>query len=184
MIRRIVYTRPDGGVTACTPTRWCLARLSSGGFFPGGPAAVDSQVERGLAIGRKEWAVRRYVRAMQDGGCTTAEAYEIIRDRDCAHLGSGFELWSADGLPDRWFRDAWRRSHNGGPITIDINAARTIQFRKIKAAADRENRRRTAEIDLFDCPLTLPLGALRDRIRRADSVDDLRRIWPEELAVQ
>jgi hypothetical protein len=180
-MRRIVYTRPDGGVVVCTPTRWCISMLANGGFFPGGGVAVEQQVERGLAAGRKEWAVRRYVRAMQDGGCTTAEAYEIVRDRDCGHLGSGFELWAAGDLPDRWFRDAWQRSHNGGPIMIDLKAARAIQFRRIKMAAERENKRRAAEIDLFDHLIELPLGAIRDRIHKAQGVDELRRIWPQEL---
>jgi hypothetical protein len=30
------------------------------------------------------------------------------------------------------FGDAWMRSHNGGPIDVSLNKARSIQFRKIK----------------------------------------------------
>ena len=64
------------------------------------------------------------------GGCTTAEAYGIIRDRDCSHLGTGCELWDASDLPtDRRYRNAWRRSHNGGPIYIDDRAAMLIDER-------------------------------------------------------
>ena len=38
--------------------------------------------------------------AMQFGGCTDAEAYELMRDRFCAHLGSGIELWDVDDVPN------------------------------------------------------------------------------------
>ena len=66
-----------------------------------------------------------FVMAMQFGGCTDAEAYEIMRDRFCAHLGSGIELWDTTDVPkDRWFREAWVRSHNGGPIDISLTKAR------------------------------------------------------------
>jgi hypothetical protein len=181
-MRRIVYTRHDGGVNVCSPTPWALRVLASGGFWDRHPEDFfESQVESGIAQGRSESAIRRYIRAMRDGGCTTAEAYEIIRDRDCAHLGTAHELWDEASLPDRWFRDAWRRSHNGGPISVDLNTARRIQFRRIKTAAECENKRRAAEIDLFERPVELPFGVLRDRIHKADSVEELHSVWPDEL---
>lgn len=180
---RIVYTRPDGGVTVGKPTQWCLDMLANGGFWAGKPRAwLDEQIERGIRAGRNERAVRRYLRAMQEGGCTTAEAYEIIRDRDFAHMGTGHELWQHADLPDRWFRDAWRRSHNGGPIFIDLAAARRQQFKRIRWAADRENARRQQDLDLCCDPIVLPLGEIRDRIHKAESADELRRIWPDALA--
>ena len=81
---------------------------------------------------RKE---HRFVMAMQFGGCTDAEAYELMRDRFCAHHGSGIELWDVGDVPqDRWFRDAWVRSHNGGPIDVSLRKARSIQFRRINDA--------------------------------------------------
>lgn len=73
------------------------------------------------------------------------------------------------------------RSHNGGPINISLAKAKGIQFRKIKLAVDRENTYRLEEIDLFDCPIEPDWGAIRDAIRGADDVDDLRRVWPVEL---
>lgn len=97
-------------------------------------------------------------------------------------MGTAFEVWNACDVPaNRWFRDAWVRSHNGGPINIDIRKARRIQFAKIKAAAAGEEKRRQADLDLFDRPVDLPWGTLRDRIHAAEEISDLRRIWPEGL---
>ena len=89
------------------------------------------QIERQIAAGHDADAARRFVIAMQFGGCSTAEAYGIIRDRDCAHLGTGCELWDVKDIPtDRTYRDAWRRSHNGGPIWLDERLAQAIDERR------------------------------------------------------
>ena len=37
--------------------------------------------------------------AIQFGGCTDAEAYELMRDRFCTHLGTGIELWDTADVP-------------------------------------------------------------------------------------
>ena len=124
----------------------------------------------------------RFVMSMQFGGCTDAEAYELMRDRFCAHHGTGIELWDVGDVPsDRWFRDAWVRSHNGGPIDISLPRARGIQFRRTKRAVDIENKRRLEDIDHFDRPIQPDWSVICDAIRRADDVGDLRRVWPREL---
>jgi hypothetical protein len=121
--------------------------------------------------------------AMQFGGCTDAEACELMRDRLCAHLGSGIELWDMADVPtDRWFRDAWVRSHNGGPIGISLERARPVQFRRIKAAAARENQRRAVDLAWFDRPLEIDLLGIAARIRKTDDEAELRRVWPEALS--
>jgi hypothetical protein len=180
--RRIVYTRHDGGVSICQPSPWCVEWLANGGFWAWRPQeSLEALVESGVAQGRHEWAVRRFIRAMNDGGCTTAEAFAIIRDRDCGHLGTGFEVWDIADLPDRWFRDAWVRSHNGGPINTDLGLARRIQFKRIKAALTHENKRRADDLELFDQPLELPLRTIRDQLYKTDDLTILRRTWPREL---
>lgn len=148
-------------------------------------AWLDEQISRNIAAGHREYAVRRYLSAMQDGGCTTAEALEIIRDRDCSHLGTGFELWRADELPSRWFRDAWRRSHNGGPIMIDMTAAREIQITRIASAIDAENKHRSGWLSLLRglSPLEIPIGPIVDQIHKADTPEELRRAWPYQLGL-
>jgi hypothetical protein len=131
--KRIVYTRHDGGVSICAPSLTALRYMTSGGgrwdaeirHLPSG--FLDRQIERQARHGVGEWAAARFVRAMQFGGLTDAEAYGVMRDRFCAHLGTGCELWDVEDVPtERTYRDAWRRSHNGGPIIIDPKAAQEI----------------------------------------------------------
>jgi hypothetical protein len=87
----------------------------------------------------------------------------------------------ADVPTDRWFRDAWVRSHNGGPIDISLTRARSIQFRRINNAVEIENNRRRGDINLCDRPIIPDWSTVRDAIRRADDVAELRHVWPSDL---
>ena len=183
MPKRIVYTRPDGGVSVCAPSLTALRFMTGGGGrWDGHPRGF---LDRQIAKQSEECGERnahRFVMAMQFGGCTDAEAYELMRDRFCAHMGSGIELWDIGDVPtDRWFRDAWVRSHNGGPIDVSLRKARSIQFRRIMDAVDQENARRRADINLFDRPIQPDWSVIRDAIRGADDVGELRRVWPSDL---
>lgn len=182
--KRIVYTRADGGVSICQPAPEFMAWMNCGGYWRDKPRGwVDEWISRRTKEGRREWAVATLARLVQQGGCTSADALAALRDFDCIHLGTGCEAWNMDELPsDRWFRDAWRRSHNGGPISIDMKAARAIQFKRIKVTAERENKRRAVDIEQFDNPIELPLGTIRDRLHKAVNPNDLRRVWPDCLA--
>jgi hypothetical protein len=145
------------------------------------PGFLDRQIAK-QAEECGERNAHRFVMAIQFGGCTDAEAYELMRDRFCTHLGTGIELWDTADVPhDRWFRDAWVRSHNGGPISVSLTKARGIQFRKIKAAVELENSRRITDMDLFDCLLSPDWSSFRDAIRRANTVGELRRVGPTIL---
>lgn len=171
---RIVYNRPDGGVSICTPTDWIISVMSCGGLWHDRPRGYEEiQIERQIARGIRPDVARRYARAVTGGGCTTAEALEIIRDRDC-YNGVAHELWDASDIPgDRWFRDAWRRSHNGGPISIDLEKARPIQWRNLWTAHhDKRKDVRFEEIDL---------RPFKTKIMAARSEAELRSIWPKEL---
>lgn len=181
MRKRIVYTAHDGTVWVARVTEDCLSWLSCGGYWDGKDIDLEQQVERQVAAGHREHAVRRYMRAMDRGGCTTAEAFEIIRDRDYSHRGSGFELWAQEDLPGRWFRDAWRRSHNGGPIDIDMRAARRIQLERIKGAVQRVNKPRIA---LGRSPIVPQWLTLGNAIRRARDADELRKVWPSGVPMR
>jgi hypothetical protein len=167
MARRIVYTRHDGGVSICAPSQTALAYMTGGGGRWNGeaPGFFDRQIAEQAKHGVGERAAARFVNAMQFGGCTDAEAYAIVRDRFCAPYGTAFEVCDTEELPDRWFRDAWCRSHNGGPINIDLAKARKIQFKRISAMAKREG-----------FSLRQPLW--RERIRRAQTSEQLKAIWP------
>lgn len=173
MHKRIVFNRHDGGVSICCPTDWAISMMGCGGLWDRRPRGyMDIQVERQIARGVKPDVARRYARAMQFGGCTTAEALEIIRDRDCD--GTAIELWDVAEVPtDRWFRDAWYRSHNGGPISINVEKARPIQWRHIKDTY----KKRMSDL-LFE---EFDLEPYKHKIIAARDDGELRRIWPKEL---
>jgi hypothetical protein len=181
MPKRIVYTRHDGEVAVSAPSLTAMTYMTGGGGrwdgFPRG--FLDRQIAEQATCGVGEWAAVRFVRAMQFGGLSSAEAYAVMRDRFCGHLGTGHELWDVDDIPtDRWFRDAWVRGHNGGPIDVSLSKARGVQFRRIRSAVDVENRHRLDHIDHFDCPIVPDWSAIRDAIRRAENETELRRVWP------
>ena len=192
MNHRIVLTRPGGYVSIVCPSMNAIRYMGSGGRWPGATRGwLDQQIERSLTAGMAEAAVRRHVHAMQFGGCTTAEALAIIRDRDCAHRGTGIELWPAqDVSADRWFRDAWRRAESGGPIWIDLPTARLIQLRKTEQAVGRHNKAAVEEDDRVSLAGRLTNGPafvefdrrrIRDRLLAASTLEQVRAVWPEGL---
>jgi hypothetical protein len=181
MTRAILYTRHGGGVSVCTPTTACLRWMATGGRWADRPRGyVEVQIERQIAAGHRPDAAARFARALAFGGLTEREAYDVIRDRDCGHLGTAHDLIDPAELPDRWFRDAWMRSHNGGPVSISVEKAKPIQWGRIRAAVKAENKRREESLDPLP-ELRVDWGALRSSIKRAADTDDLRRIWPRGI---
>lgn len=91
-----------------------------------------------------------------------------------------------DDLPrDRYFREAWMYS-GSGPVTIDMTKARTVHMDRIREVRDEKLRQLDIEtlkgIDvqaekqvLRDIPETFDLSG-------AATPDDLKALWPEELA--
>ena len=139
-----------------------------GGFLSQGKR--DIQIAVKVAQGRPEWAAVRLVDALIDGGLTDAEAYEVIRDHDADPLWTGKELWDkGDISSDRIFRDAWRRSHNGGPIYIDMPSARQIQARRIAAEISRrEAGRRRLEGE----------ASVLTSLNTVNNPEALKALWP------
>lgn len=180
----LIFTNRNGGVGTCAPSAGELRDLSVGGRFGAAPprGVLDREIEKHIGGGIKADVARRYVHALQFGGLTEAYALEHISDKDVGDLGTAVEkVWLSD-LPSMWFRPAWRRSQNGGPITIDLDHARQVQWMHVASAAMSENKRRL--LDLFGKP-QIDVERLRDRmtsfIQHATDEDELRHIWPEEL---
>jgi hypothetical protein len=181
MLRSILCTKPDGGVGVIKPTPWAYARTHGGVFIvvDGKPRpwaeffSPQREIDKMVANGRRPVFARRWIMSAVNGGMTDAEFYEAIIEKDMA------KGWTAPELIDeppsnRWFRDAWRRSHNGGPIYLDLERAKIQQARRLRSAhADRLGRDPFFEFDL---------GPWLTRIKCALSVDDLRAVWPVELA--
>lgn len=182
MRKRIVYTAHNGGVSICQPSGTIISWLGCGGMWNGyAPGTMDRQIESMIKRGVRPDAARRYALGVTRGGCTTAEAFEIIRDRDCGHLGTAFELWDVSEVPtDRWFRDAWRRSHNGGPIGINLGLAKKIQFKRIRLAFDEMIKKQREDLD---CQAVTDVDwvKVKNSIHNARDELELRTIWPNGL---
>lgn len=181
-MKGIVYTRHDGGVSVTYPTAQIFRVMQCGGFWDDRPRGfIQTQIERQIASGIDPDHARRFAHAVAFGGCTEAEVWEIIRDRDCARHGTLHELIDVTDLPDRWFRDAWRRSSNGGPPSVDLEKAKPIQWRRLVEAVSQENKRR--ELDLFGLPpIRLPRVTMQSAIKNARDDQELRRIWLDGLS--
>lgn len=182
-MRCIVSTRPDGGVTITHPTQETMAFLTNGGApvgYYGRNLDRDWEIQKFVNAGLRESVAAKWIDALISGGRTDAEAYELIRDKDTKPDWSGHELWDRNELPDRWFRDGWARSHNGGPISIHLGRAKAIQLRHIKNAVAEENN---ALMQDLDCELIeLDFERIRRSIMIASDENQLRSVWPMELS--
>lgn len=179
-MRHIVYTRHDGGVDICTPTAEIFRIMQCGGYWDLMPRGfVDAQIERQITAGINPDHARRFALAVAFGGCSEAEVWDIIKDRDCARHGTGHVILDADEIPaDRWFRNAWRQGGNSGRIYVDLEAARLAHWDGLLRLTDEANKRRTRALR----PLPpIEIDGLRAPVERASDADELRSIWPEGL---
>ena len=182
-MRAILYTRHDGGVTVTYPTQEIFDVMSRGGYWSDRPRGfLQRQIELQISDGIDPDHARRFAYAVQFGGLSTAEVYDVIKDRDCSRHGHSFDLIDpAADLPGRWFRDAWARGHNSGRVYVDMARARLIQETKIENAIADENARRRNSMQGLR-PVAFDRLAIRTAIRNARDEEELRRVWPEQLA--
>lgn len=177
-----IYTRfSDDGIDVCWPRVNAVRALSSGGWFDGYPRGfMGAQIERWIGEGVAPDAARRFVRALHFGGNTTAEALDIIREKDCAPRGKDIQAIRRGDLPKRWFRDAWRRGRNM-QVNIDISVARKIQISEIENSVAAANAKRANAPRRDMAPLELDWMSIDSAIRRADDEVGVMRVWPEEI---
>lgn len=182
MTRHIVYTRHDGGVSITTPTEQAMLAMQLGGLWDDLPRGViDRQIAAQIESGISPDHARRFAYAIAFGGCSRAEAFDIIKDRDCARHGHGFTIVGTDEIPyDRWFRNAWRQNNNSGGIYIDLEAARLVHWERLVIAASETNLRRSRA--LRPAP-QINIEVLRTAVENAADAQELRRIWPKEIAM-
>lgn len=188
-MKALVYTRhADKGVSICHPVTDLFAYMTrGGGYWNDRPRGfLDELIRRKTCpilqkgTPASQEAAVKFVRAMQFGGLTTAEAWDVFRLHDCERYGFNVDMIDTGELPDRWFRDAWGRSANGGPVTVDMAKARAIQWERIADAVSRENKRR--EMDLFGlAPIRLRKLTYQTAIKNARDDEELRCIWPKSL---
>lgn len=150
---------------------------------------MDRQIANFVRGGAAESVARRWVAVMAFGGLTSAEYFGLLRDKDVPTDGASPELWGVEEISsDRWFRNAWRRSPNGGPIWIDLDAARACQMGHIMKAARRHNRNEMTKPERGEMwghngPEIIELEPQRWQraVQAARSLEELRSIWPLDV---
>ncbi len=130
---RILDTRPDGSVAITCPDENGIRYLMLGSDWWQHPWHERPwwfwivQFQRKVARGVKPAAAYKFCRAMVTGGLSRREAIELIGEYSVGHLGVALEIVDISEIPtDRTYRDAWRRSSNGGPIWVCEKAAQEI----------------------------------------------------------
>jgi len=179
---RLVLNRfEDGGVTVVAAGDGFHHIMGGGIGWTYRRGDMDEYIARDVKAGIDPDHARRFRHAVAFGGMTYAETWAVCRDRDWARVGTAFDLIERDDFPDRWFRNAWRRSPNGGPIWIDLAGAQRIQFARIAKAVRDENERRA--LDLFGKPeFSFAPDVWRRAVAAARDEHELRHVWPEEIA--
>lgn len=180
-MRRIIYTRPDHGVSVIVPSPNCMKALTlGGGLLP--RSRRDEQIARFIDGGIRESAAVAWVDGLISGGKTTAEALGLIRDKNVPRDGILPDVVDVDEIPsDRWFRDAWTRSHNGGPITVSREKAKTVQVGRILSAHRVAEKRLKADPEAFLTGKALPeldRGWIRMKLDAARHLEEIRQVWP------
>lgn len=152
MIERIVATRPDGGVNVVVPGQGCFVACTGAGL-PGRRSRawrrrqVANFMKPGLdrrtgrpTPGLARDLAERWVAAVAFGGLTAGDYFSLLGQKDAGAGARAIELLTLFDLPaDRWFRNAWRRSPDGGAIFADLSAARGCHLQNLDELVRRWN---------------------------------------------
>lgn len=191
--------RSDGGVAVIVPVPSALRELTSGGR-PWLGARRQVEIENFVRGGMPEETAARWIDALIAGNATTAEAYEHILMRSREPDQAAIDLVDIAEVPalrdpagNRWCRNAWRRSMNGGPVYIDIQRAIELEQKRLvraRAAALKQCEADEAEaliggdmsrLGRRERILQIDLAALGQRMRAARSEAELQALWPAEI---
>lgn len=175
----IVYNRKeDGGVSITNPSLFSLRVLQNGGGFGPKPlrGILETQIERHVQSGSFEDAASNFVKAYAFGGVIEKEALKLIVDKDCLHLGTQIEAITKEELPSRFYRNAWYRSSNGGPININLDKAKIIHWNALYDSIEKENKIRKQSFEIKPL-IKVPWNTLRSNIRHARDIEELQKIW-------
>lgn len=180
-MKAILLSLHEGGVGVFIPTADIFRVMQCGGYWNDRPHGfVGAQIERQIQSGIAPNHAKRFARAVAFGGVPEWEVWDIVKDRDTARLGTLHDLIDTDDLPDRYFRNAWSRSANGGPVGIDLNKAKPLQWDYIQRAVKIETNRREESFEELP-PLNVPWNTIRSAIKYARDDSELRRIWPDGI---
>ena len=86
----------------------------------------------------REGLAAKWIDALIDGGYAELDAVRLIGEVSAPPFSTALEIVDATEIPtDRRYRDAWRRSSNGGPIWIDEEKAQMLDERRMWALYQR-----------------------------------------------
>jgi hypothetical protein len=188
-LKKIVYTLP-GDKVAVMHLTWSSMKARTHGGRLTLPYPRSVCIENLMRSGHRPDFARRWIDTALTGGMTDAEYYEAVIEKAMSKDGTAPEL--VDAAPaDRWFRDAWRRGHNGGPIRIDFDAARLVHVQRIDLAvrALQDQRERSGARLMLARELGQKVADIPDirpsikALARARSVEEVRSIWPAGLPI-
>ena len=178
-----LYTRhADAGVNVYWPEAEIMAWMGVGGYWDDHPVDVrgfvDKQIEiqvsqMGIAVGH----AARYARAVAFGGLSSYEAFEVLRDRDNARHGHSFDAIDHEDLPPRYFRNAWRRGHNGN-ITLDLAECRRYHAYVIEHCVKKENAERI--LSQRKKLIRPNWDDIERKMKRAVDAEDIAKVWPSD----
>lgn len=155
----VVYQRKDGGLSVLQPAD--NVYISGSGPQAKFKTFLDSKPEKGFRLAT--------VREIAERDVPAGLSWKIIDD---------------SGLPDdRYFRSAWK--HDDGIVSIDMDKARNIHMDKIRKARD-------AALEVLDVETLKGIDVQKEKqvlrdlpqtvdLTKADTPDELRAIWPEEI---
>lgn len=82
-----------------------------------------------------------WIEKLHLGGLDEADAVALIAAKDAPSHATAIEIVDKSEVPpDRTHRNAWRRSHNGGPIVIDHEAAQAIDETRLWSQYESQNQ--------------------------------------------
>jgi hypothetical protein len=176
---RVLFTRKtDGGVSIFNPSLRTVSVLQQGNGYGRmlKRGTLEVQTQRLIEDGIDQDIAQTFVNAYAFGGNTEAEALKILIDRSCAHEGLHIDVVTKQELPPRFYRNAWIRSPNGGPVNISLDKAKIIQWDTLYSSIEAENKKREREFELRPL-IEVPWETIRSSIRHARDVDELSKIW-------
>lgn len=140
-MKRVVATNADGSVTVIVPSPRCVDVLMTGGAVVDRASAINLLLSSGswqsdlTPVTRRRLA-ETWVEGLITGGLSEDEAVALIGEYSRAPGMTALEVIEAHDLPERTYRNSWRRSRNGGPVYIDEeHAAWGLYEQKNRAGA-------------------------------------------------
>lgn len=130
-------------------------------------------------LGNREKLAYRWVEALAHGGVSYEEAIRMVGEKDRPVGGCAMEIVLRSDIPnDRWFRNAWKRSQNGGPIYIDLNRARLVQKHQYIAKLQSDLAKKSLWDRVTLDSKVVDFKAVEEQIFQTDDLEVLRLILP------